>query len=124
MVSEAEMMALLGKGEVEDWPKFTQILRDQNLIRKTDLGDYVLVRNLDQISFWSFYRALPYPLPKLAELQNCNVERSCDRWSTRIIPYLTESNALLEQHLDIPMSQLLEEAQSNGTDNNNTPPST
>lgn len=114
VVTEAEMMALLGKGEVEEWPKFTQILREQNLIHKTDLGDYVLVRNLDQISFWTFYRALPYPLPKLTELQNCNLEmRSCDRWSTRIIPYLTESNALLEEHLDIPMSKLLEEPRLN-----------
>ena len=110
VVTEAEMMSLLGKGEVEDWPNFTALLAEQKLISKTDRGDYVLVRNLDQVSFWSFYRALPYPLPQLSELQNCNAEDgSCDRWSIHILPYLTESSSMLEQYLSIPISKLLDE---------------
>ncbi len=108
-VSEADMMSLLGKKEVEDWPDYIAILQQQLLIRKTDKGDYVLSRNLDQIDFWTFYQGLPYPLPRLEDLQNCNVTTlSGDEWSMLIVPYLSESDAFLAKHLSIPLSQLLD----------------
>jgi membrane protein len=107
-VTESEMMSLLGKQEVEDWPVFTQILKDQSLIHKTDLGDYVLCRNLDQVDFWTFYQGLPYPLPRLEDLQNCNTAASGDEWSMRIIPHLVTSDTFLAKHLSIPLSQLLD----------------
>jgi len=110
------MMSLLGKGEVEIWPEFIELLQKQNLVRKTDQGDYVLCRNLDQVDFWSFYQTLPYPLPRLEELENCNAHMaSGDEWSMRIAPYLTESNAFLARHLSIPLSQLLEVESLNST---------
>ncbi|AXI04629.1 YhjD/YihY/BrkB family envelope integrity protein [Aquirhabdus parva] len=116
VVTEANMMSLLGKGEVEIWPEFIELLQKQNLVRKTDQGDYVLCRNLDQVDFWSFYQTLPYPLPRLEELENCNAHMaSGDEWSMRIVPYLTESNTFLAHHLSIPLSQLLEVESLNST---------
>lgn len=108
-VSEAEMMSLLGKKEVEDWPDFINILQEQSMIRKTDKGDYVLCRNLDQIDFWTFYQGLPFPLPRREDLQNCNVTTpSGDEWSMLILPYLSETNTYLAQSLSVPLSQLLD----------------
>jgi len=108
-VSEADMMSLLGKQEVEDWPDFIEILQKQSFIKKTDKGDYVLSRNLDNINFWTFYQGLPYPLPRIEDLKNCNVTtRSGDEWSMLIVPYLSESDAFLADHLSIPLSQLLD----------------
>lgn len=109
VVTEANMMSLLGKGEVEQWPYFIDILINQNLVKKTDRGDYVLCRNLDQLDFWTFSKTLPYPLPHREDLKNCNVHMtSGDEWSQRIIPFLSESDQFLEQHLSIPLSLLLE----------------
>ncbi len=108
-VSEAEMMSLLGKKEVEDWPNFVNILQQQSMIRKTAKGDFVLCRNLEQINFWTFYQGLPYPLPRREDLQNCYVTRqSGDEWSLLILPLLRESDAYLEQYLAMPLSQLLD----------------
>lgn len=110
VVTEAEMMSLLGKKEVEEWSEFTEILQEQCLINKTDQGDYVLSRNLDQVDFWTFYQTLPYPLPRIEDLRNCNASSHLmnDEWSLHIVPYLSESEAYLEKHLSIPLSQLLE----------------
>ncbi len=109
VVTESDMMSLLGKNEVEVWPEFIDLLQKQMLIKKTDQGDYVLCRNLDQVDFWSFYQTLPYPLPRLEELENCNAHmQSGDEWSMRIVPYLTEANTFLAGHLSIPLSQLLD----------------
>ncbi|MFI4919388.1 MAG: YihY family inner membrane protein [Legionellales bacterium] len=108
-VSEADMMSLLGKKEVEDWPDFINILQEQSMIRKTDKGDYVLCRNLDQIDFWTFYQGLPFPLPRREDLQNCNVNTpSGDEWSMLILPYLSETDTYLAKYLSIPLSQLLD----------------
>jgi len=110
VVTEAEMMSLLGKKEVEDWSEFTNILQEQSIINKTDQGDYVLSRNLDQVDFWTFYQTLPYPLPRIEDLRNCNANSTTlnDEWSMLIVPYLSESEAYLAKHLSIPLSQLLE----------------
>lgn len=110
VVTEAEMMSLLGKKEVEDWSEFTDILQQQSIINKTDQGDYVLSRNLDQVDFWTFYQSLPYPLPRIEDLKNCNANSlpENDEWSMRIVPYLSESEAYLAKHLSIPLSQLLD----------------
>jgi membrane protein len=108
-VSEAEMMSLLGKKEVEDWPDFVEILQQQSMIRKTDKGDYVLCRNLDQVDFWTFYQGLPYPLPRREDLQNCNIAtRTGDEWSLLILPYLSETDAHLKQYFSMPISKLLD----------------
>lgn len=110
VVTEAEMMSLLGKKEVEDWSEFTDILQEQSIINKTDKGDYVLSRNLDQLNFWTFYQSLPYPLPRIEDLTNCNANSTApnDEWSMLIVPYLSESEVYLAKHLSIPLSQLFE----------------
>ncbi len=108
-VSEADMMSLLGKKEIEDWPDFIALLKEQSMVKKTDKGDYVLCRNLDQIDFWTFYQGLPFPLPRREDLHNCNITtRSGDEWSKQLLPYLKEADVYLAEHLTIPLSQLLE----------------
>lgn len=108
-VSEAEMMSLLGKKEVEDWPDFVNILQQQSMIRKTDTGDYVLCRNLDQVDFWTFYQGLPFPLPRREDLQNCHLTtQTGDEWNLLILPYLSKTDAHLEQYFSVPISKLLD----------------
>jgi membrane protein len=126
-VSESDMMSLLGKKEVEDWPDFIATLQEHSMVRKTDKGDYVLCRNLDQIDFWTFYQGLPFPLPRREDLHNCNITTlSGDEWSKLIIPYLSETDVYLAEYLSIPLSHLLDvqlrnnaiEAESNRTTKN------
>ena len=69
-VNESEALEVLGREEIGRWPSYVQILEKQHLIMRTDDNNYVLVRNLSQIDFWSFYSALPYPLPRRKDIED------------------------------------------------------
>ena len=67
---------------------------------------FVLVRNLSQVDFWSFYSKLPYPLPKRKDLGNVH---SDDVWMQKIGPALVESDDYLAAKLAIPLSTIFDD---------------
>ena len=76
-VTDAEALEILGRGEIGRWPAYILLLEKQNLVKRTDNDEYVLVRNLDTIDFWSFYQALPYTLPNRNDVKNIHDD---DTW--------------------------------------------
>ncbi len=103
-VSDVEAIAILGKQEVEAWADYAQVLTEQRLIQKTDTGDYVLARSLDQLDFWAFYRQLPWPLPRPEDLAGLHAD---DDWAAVLRPALEQANASNEAVLRIPLAQIL-----------------
>ena len=104
-VSEKEALEVLGRDEIGRLPTYMILLEKQNLIKRTDDDQYVLVRNLSQVDFWSFYRQLPYPLPKRQDLGNVFPD---DVWMEKIGPQLVEADDYLAAKLSIPLSKILE----------------
>lgn len=104
-VIDAEAMQMLGQGDVEQWTEYAEILHSNELIRKTESGDYVLCRNLSQIDFWTFYQSLPYPLPRRQDLGNVHAD---DLWIQVIGPHLIQSDDYLAAKLSIPLSKIFE----------------
>ena len=105
-VNESEALEVLGREEIGRWPSYVQILEKQHLIMRTDDNNYVLVRNLSQIDFWSFYSALPYPLPRRKDIEDvCGY----NQWMEKIGPALIESDDYLVAKLAIPLSIIFEE---------------
>lgn len=104
-VSDAEVLKILGRGEIGRWPAYVSMLEKQNLVTRTDNNEYVLARNLDTIDFWTFYTALPYPLPRRRDVGNIHPD---DVWMQRIGPALIESDEYLAAKLSIPLSTILE----------------
>ena len=104
-VSEAEALEVLGRDEIGRWPNYVQMLEKQNLIKRTDDNNYVLIRNLAQVDFWSFYSQLPYPLPHRKDIGNVHAD---DVWMEKIGPALIESDDYLAAKLAIPLSTILE----------------
>lgn len=104
-VSEAEALEVLGRDEIGRWPNYVQMLEKQNLIKRTDDNNYVLIRNLAQVDFWSFYSQLPYPLPHRKDISNVHAD---DVWMEKIGPALIESDDYLAAKLAIPLSTILE----------------
>lgn len=104
-VSEKEALEVLGRDEIGRLPTYMVLLEKQNLIKRTDDDQYVLVRNLSQVDFWSFYRQLPYPLPKRQDLGNVFPD---DVWMEKIGPQLVEADDYLAAKLSIPLSKILE----------------
>ena len=64
-----------------------------------------MVRNLSQVDFWSFFTALPYPLPLRQDVSNVHDD---DEWMEKL-PALVESNDYLAAKLSIPLSTIFEE---------------
>ena len=105
-VSDEEALSVLGREEIGRWPSYVEMLEQQKLIRRTDNDDYVLVRNLDQVDFWSFYRQLPYPLPQRQALGNLHPD---DEWMEKLGPTLIETDDYLSAKLAIPLSTIFEQ---------------
>lgn len=104
-VSDEEALNILGRGEIGRWPAYVRLLEKQNLIKRTDNDQYVLVRNLDHLDFWSFYKSLPYTLPNKDDVSNLHED---DVWMKRIGPALIESDDYLAAKLSIPLSTILD----------------
>ncbi|AWL28022.1 YihY family inner membrane protein [Acinetobacter defluvii] len=105
VVTDAEVLKILGRGEIGRWPAYVVMLEKLNLVTRTDNNEYVLARNLDTIDFWTFYTALPYPLPRRKDVGNIHPD---DVWMQRIGPALIESDEYLAAKLSIPLSTILE----------------
>ena len=105
-ISDEEALSVLGREEIGRWPSYVEMLEQQKLIRRTDNDDYVLVRNLDQVDFWSFYRQLPYPLPQRQALGNLHPD---DEWMEKLGPTLIETDDYLSAKLAIPLSNIFEQ---------------
>ena len=105
-VNESEALEVLGREEIGRWPSYVQILEKQHLIMRTDDNNYVLVRNLSQIDFWSFYSALPYPLPRRKDIEDVCGN---NQWMEKIGPALIESDDYLVAKLAIPLSTIFED---------------
>jgi membrane protein len=102
-VNESEALAVLGREEIGRWPSYVAMFEKQNLIKRTDDNEYVLVRNLDHVDFWTFYSELPYPLPHRKAVGNVHAD---DEWMQKIGPALIESDDYLAAKLAIPLSKI------------------
>jgi membrane protein len=104
-VSDEEALEVLGRDEIGRWPSYVLMLEKQNLVKRTDDDEYILARNLAQVDFWSFYKQLPYPLPRSKDVANI---RPDDEWIQRLGPALVESDDYLAAKLSIPLSAIFE----------------
>lgn len=104
-VTDKEAMDILGRGEIGRWTDLVLRFEKQNLIGRTDHNEYVLIRNLDQIDFWSFICELPYPLPHRKDLDKVYAD---DEWIEKIGPALADTDDYLAAKLSIPLSTIFE----------------
>ncbi len=104
-VSEHELLQIIGRSELGRLPAYILQLEQQNLVKRTDQDEYVLVKNLENVDFWSFFTALPYSLPLKNDLLHLHQD---DEWIARLGPALVESNEYLAAKLSIPLASLFE----------------
>lgn len=104
-VSDQDALSILGRGEFEKETSYLEILEDNNLIKRTEEGHYMLCRDLNSIDFWSFYRTLNFPLPKREDLGRVHRD---DRWLKVIGPLFVQSDDYLAAKLSIPMARIFD----------------
>lgn len=103
--SEAELRSVLGRRELPKWFTYLNYLKDSDLITVTDDEKYVLKRDLDNITLWSFYRTLPYPLPIKDELDHIPSNPETP-WLNLLIKRFIETENYAKKELDIPLSNI------------------
>ena len=104
-VSEQELLDIMGRAELGRLPTYIVQLEQQNLVKRTDTDEYVLVRNLAQVDFWSFFSALPYTLPLGKDIAHIYSE---ELWMQTLGPELKQCDDYLAQKLSIPLANIFE----------------
>ncbi|WP_269914538.1 YihY family inner membrane protein [Acinetobacter sp. HY1485] len=105
-VNDNEGLKILGRGEVDRWSSYIEILEQQQMIKRTENDEYVLVRNLSKVDFWQFFSELPFSLPTRKDIGNIHPD---DEWMQRLGPFLVDSNDYLAAKLSIPLATIFEE---------------
>ncbi|MHA3891672.1 YihY family inner membrane protein [Acinetobacter sp. GXMZU3951] len=106
-MSDKEALDVLGREEIGHWPIYVLLLEQQNLVKRTDNNEYVLVRNLTQVDFWSFYKQLPYTLPRRTDVKNIHPDDH--EWMQRIGPAFEEADDYLSAKLAMPLASIFEQ---------------
>lgn len=102
-VSEQELRDVLGRRELPKWYIYINYLKDSNLITMTDTDDYVLKKDLNQMTLWDFYRTLPYPLPIKDELDEISVENQTP-WLKMLIKRFENTESYARSQLNLPLA--------------------
>ncbi len=104
-VSEQELRNVLGRKELPKWYTYINYLKDSNLITTTDNGEYVLKKDLSQMSLWDFYRTLPYPLPIKDELDEMKSENQ-KPWLSMLVGRFENTESCAKKQLNIPLATI------------------
>ena len=109
-VSEQQLRDVLGRKELPKWYTYINYLKDSNLITSTDGDDYVLKRDLNQMSLWEFYRTLPYPLPIKDELDEMKNERQ-KPWLSLLVRRFIHTESCAKEQLNLPLAAIFAHSQ-------------
>lgn len=120
---EKQLRNILGRKELPKWYQYINLLKDNDLIANTDKGDYLLKKDLSQISLWQLYQNLPYALPIKGEIAKMQ-PFDHDSWLGLIANRFQHSQRLVKEQMNISLlslfenSQMRESAQDNLNDDN------
>lgn len=107
---EKQLRNILGRKELPKWYQYINLLKDNDLIANTDKGDYLLKKDLSQISLWQLYQNLPYALPIKGEIAKMQ-PFDHDSWLGLIANRFQHSQQLVEEQMNISLLSLFENSQ-------------
>ena len=93
---------------VDDWENQTARLRDMGYISRNEAGQWLLARDLRQVTLFSFCEQLPWPMPRNDQLQNILVTDQ-QNWLSDLIERTRVVNSAKREALDCSLDQLLME---------------
>ncbi|MDO5768208.1 MAG: YihY family inner membrane protein [Psychrobacter sp.] len=102
-VSEQDLRNVLGRKELPKWFTYLNYLLDSDLITLTEQNEYVLKKDLSQMTLWEFYKTLPYPLPIKDELDEMD-ETDMQPWLSMLINHFEHTERFAKQELNLPLA--------------------
>ncbi|PNK60128.1 YihY family inner membrane protein [Psychrobacter sp. FDAARGOS_221] len=110
---EQELRDVLGRKELPKWFTYLNYLKQNELITATSDGEYVLKKDLHNLTLWDFYRTLPYPLPIKNELDD--VKLNTEQPGVKLLlDRLEHTEAYVRKELDIPLFDIFSQSQAMG----------
>lgn len=114
-VSEQSLRAVLSRKEMLNWSMYIEQLANANLIAHTKDNDYILKTNLNSVSLWQLYQALPYPLPIKGEPHE-PTQHADNSWLPTINKQLNHIEHTAKHHLNISLADLFNGAPAHQAD--------
>lgn len=99
-VNEKDVFELADKIELQEWNEYRSRLLAMDLIRIVEGGDLVLCKDLNKVTLWALYRALPWPIP-IAVLGD-------NPWEVRLGELLESIAGHSTQEMSLSVAALLE----------------
>ena len=90
----------------DDWESQTSRLMAMGFISKNDSGQWMLARDLRQVTLFAFCDQLPWPMPRDEQLKNILVSDE-QNWLSELIQRVQTINAARLDALDCSLDQLL-----------------
>ncbi|ALF59241.1 YihY/virulence factor BrkB family protein [Psychrobacter urativorans] len=118
-VSEQQLRDVLGRKELPKWYTYINYLEDSKLITMTEKDEYVLKKDLSNMTLWDFYRTLPYPLPIKDELDEMRQEDQ-QPWLGLLVGRFENTEACAKQQLNLPLADIFAQSEprkKSSTDN-------
>lgn len=122
-VSEQQLRDVLGRKELPKWYTYINYLEDSKLITMTEKDEYVLKKDLSNMTLWDFYRTLPYPLPIKDELDEMRQEDQ-QPWLGLLVGRFENTEACAKTQLNLSLADIFAQSQprkKTPTDNKNNP---
>ena len=99
VVNDKHIARLGHRIDLRMWPEFKSRLLGMGLIRAVDRGGLVLSRDLNEVSLWDVYQAMPWPLPR-------GFTQDHDGWESEIHGILEQSFTDRRATLDMDLEKL------------------
>lgn len=91
--------------EQSRWDEYSQMLLQEDIIRRTDQGEFLLSRGLGSFTLNELCRCLPWPIPDPLEPTGDEVS-----WQKSLDQHLSEIKNLQNQELGITLERLFDDA--------------
>ncbi len=108
-IIDTQVMKALGRDQVDNWNEYAEVLHAHDIIKRTEKGGFILSRSLEDLDFWTFYKDLPYPLPRREDLGKVHAD---DEWAQVIGPLLIQSEDYLAAKLSLPLARVFTDAEA------------
>lgn len=86
------------------WQKIREVLVEHRWVAVTEGGDYVLSRNLSDVSLWRLAQIVKFPLDQIGEQE----EQRSEEWYGKYVNLQSEVGGHIQQKLGVSIDSLLE----------------
>lgn len=100
-LSDEQLLQQVNGLEQSSWDEYVHMLMSQNLIRRTDQGEYLLSRGLSTITLNELCRRLPWPIPDPLASSGSDAA-----WENNLDSCLSDVKKMQERDLSITLERL------------------